>query len=129
MTADGKTNLHKATAAWHSSPPDWIVVAALECDRTSQSAVAKRLGVSPALLNQCLANTWESRGGRMDKIEQRVRGELMKETVRCPVLGEISRRECLDAQSRALRGLRTNAVRRELVRACPGCRHCIRRAA
>jgi len=48
-----------------------------------------------------------------------VRGTLMNQTVSCPVLGEITRRRCIDEQGR--RFAATNELRIELRRACPRC--------
>ena len=58
---------------------------------------------------------------------KRVRGELMKQTVACPVLGEITKRRCMDAQSRAYAA--TNDLRIELRRACPRCPNYMRKTA
>lgn len=111
-----QTNVAVARERWGAAAPEWVVVMAESCDRTSQSAIAKRLGVSSTQINQALRNAY---AGRMDKLEQRVRGELMREAVNCPVLGEITKRRCIDEQTRA--PARTNALRVELRRACPLC--------
>src|SRR6266571_366108 len=63
---------------WGAHPPAWILALAEECDRSSQGKAAKRLGVSTTVVNQALQNLYE---GRLDRFEQRVRGELMRETV------------------------------------------------
>lgn len=126
MTVDGKTNIEKARKAWGDAAPDWVQVLAEACDArgSSQSAVATRLGISSAAVNQVLANAYV---GRVDKIEARVKGQLMGVTVSCPVLGEISRRKCLDSQS-PTRGA-TNELRVELRRACPRCPNFMRKTA
>jgi hypothetical protein len=126
MTADGKTNLEKVRRAWGEVPPEWVVILAEACDAraSSQSAVAARLGISGAAVNQVLANSYI---GRLDKIEARVRGSLMGQTVACPVLGEISKRKCLESQS-PTRGA-TNELRVELRRACPRCPNYYRKTA
>lgn len=118
MTQNGETNVTAARRAWGAAAPEWVLVLAEACDArlSSQSAVAKRLGVSGAMINQALRNTY---AGRLDRLEQRVRGELMRETIACPVLGEITRRKCVDQQSRAYAA--TNQLRVELRRACPRC--------
>ncbi len=124
MTADGSTNAVLAQACWGAAAPEWIVVLADACDGSSQAAVSRRLGVSGAMINQALRNTYS---GRMDKLEQRVRGELMNERAQCPVLGDITKRRCIDEQTRPYAA--TNAVRVELRRACPRCVNQIRRTA
>lgn len=101
---------------WGANPPEWIVVLAEECDRTGQTKAAKRLGTSSAVVNQALQNKYP---GRMDTLEQRVRGELMNKVLACPVLGEISARRCLDEQARPF--LSSNALRLRLTRACAIC--------
>ncbi len=105
-------------AAWGVSAPEWVAVLAEECDRTSQAKAAVRLNVSAAMVNQALRNSYK---GRLDRLEERVKGEFMNEKVRCPVLGEISTRECLDHQARPF--ATTNHVRVALFRACRSCPH------
>lgn len=118
MTADRKTNVQKVAGAWGRAAPEWVVILAEACDArgSSQAEVGRKLGVSGAMINQALANAYT---GRLDRLEQRVRGELMKQCVACPVLGEITSRRCMDEQKRAY--VPTNAVRRELHKACPRC--------
>lgn len=101
---------------WGAHPPEWILALADACDRSSQGKVAHQLGVSPTQINQALHNSY---AGRMDLLEQRVRGELMKATVVCPVLGVISTRKCLDEQRRPFSS--TNSMRLQLFRACKTC--------
>lgn len=124
MTAAGITCVEKAREAWGATAPEWVVVLAQACDASTQTAVAKRLGRSGSMINTVLGNRY---AGRMDKIEALVRGELMRESVRCPVLGEITTRKCVDAQGRAYAS--TNALRIELRRACPACAHRLKEAA
>ena len=109
-------NAERARAAWGATPPDWIDALARACDGASQGAVGKRLGISSAVVNQVLGKRY---AGRMDRVEQRVRGELMSATVTCPVLGEISARDCLDHQRRKFSA--TNPVRVRLFTACKAC--------
>lgn len=110
-------NLDRARAGWGASTPDWIAALASACDRTgSQGKVGAELGISSAAVNQVLGNVYK---GRLDRIEARVRGELMKEVVACPILGEISKRDCLDYQGRKFRP--TNPTRAKLYRACKTC--------
>lgn len=95
---------------------DWIDVLGAECAHASQAKLAKRLGVSAAMINQVLRGRYT---GNTANLEQRVRGELMRETVICPVLGETSKRDCLDAQSRPFAA--TNPQRVQLFTACKTC--------
>lgn len=109
-------NLQTARDSWGAKPPAWIVALAEACDASSQSRVSVRLGISAAVVNQALKNTY---AGRLDRVEERVRGELLRETVACPVLGEITKRECLDNQNRGYEA--TNPTRVKLFQTCRKC--------
>lgn len=113
-----RPNVNRVARLWGANAPDWIRALAAECDRSSQGECAARLGISPAVVNQVLGHSYK---GRLDRVEQRVRGELMRETCDCPVLGEISRRDCLDHQVRAKTFRPTNPMRVRLYAACPAC--------
>lgn len=113
--------LARAHHGW-DSPPDWIIALAEACQRESQSAVAKRLGVSGSQVSHVVARSY---AGRYDRIEQLVRAAYMGATVDCPVLGEIALDRCLDEQTRPFAA--TSSVRTRLFRACrdgcPNSRH------
>ena len=112
-------NMDRVLDAWRpAQPPEWIAALAKACDGASQGKVAARLGISPAVVNQLLGNSYK---GRTDRMETRIRGELMRETVVCPVLGDISRRDCLDHQRRKFSP--TNLTRVRLFQTCPTCPH------
>lgn len=112
-------NLTAAVEAWGAALPAWVRALADACDAKSQGAVAKRLGVSSTMVNLALRARYE---GDLDKLEGRVRGEILRETVACPVLGEITKRDCIDHQGRPYAC--TNAVRTLLFQACRGgCEH------
>jgi len=82
----------------------------------TQVAVAEALGVSASLINQALKGKYR---GDIDTLEQRIRGVLMNVTVQCPVLGELSTKDCLDEQRRKV--VFTNPLRVRLHRACKTC--------
>ena len=124
MADKSTANMDRIRERWGAAAPDWIIVLAESCDQFGQTALARRLGCSGAMISATLSNTY---AGRLEKLEQRVRGELMNERVICPVLGEISKRQCLDEQTKPYAS--TNAVRVELRRACAGCDNQIRRSA
>ncbi len=87
------------------------------CETSSQNRVAKRLGVSAAMISQALKGKYP---GDTRKLRTRVEGELMGASVMCPVLGENSARQCLDCQAQPFAA--TNAQRVRLYRACrSGC--------
>ena len=97
---------------------DWISALARECEATSQGKVAKRLGVSPAMINQALKGAYR---GNLARLEERVRGEFLQKTVTCPVLAEISTRRCQDEQAQPFSTSSRLAV--ALHRACQSCVH------
>jgi DNA-binding transcriptional regulator YdaS (Cro superfamily) len=111
-------NQDRARAAWGKATPDWIVALAAACDASTQGKVAERLGISDSAVNQALGNVY---AGRIDRIEARVRGEYMKATVTCPVLDEISTRDCIANQERNKKFRPTNDLRVRLKKACPLC--------
>jgi DNA-binding transcriptional regulator YdaS (Cro superfamily) len=112
-------NLDKARAAFGAALPEWIEVLSRECDRTSQTAVAKRLGVSNTAVSQIISGSY---AGVWANIEARARGVYLQETVDCPELGEIGRERCAAEQKKSHRG--TSALRTRLYHACrSGCPH------
>ena len=82
----------------------------------SQGKVAEELGVSTAVISTLLKDKYPA---GVEVMEQRIRGQFMSETVRCPVMGDLSKRSCLDNQ--ALPMAFTNPVRAALGRACKTC--------
>lgn len=84
----------------------------------SQAKVAGELGVTGAVISALLKDKYL---GSVAVMEQRIRGEFMLETVRCPVMGNLSTKSCLDNQALPLAF--TNPVRSALGRACKNCPH------
>lgn len=82
----------------------------------SQSKVADDLGISAAVVNNLLKDRYP---GDVAGMADRIRGQYMAETVRCPVMGQLGRRHCLDYQARPLAF--TNPVRVQLHAACKKC--------
>jgi transcriptional regulator with XRE-family HTH domain len=100
-----------------SAEDAWLAALRLACKEKSQAAVARRLGLSPATVNQVLKSSYK---GNLRAIEERVRGALMGWTVDCPILGDIRRNVCLDWQAKPFAA--TNEQRVMLYRACrSGC--------
>lgn len=95
--------------------PDWILALRSTCKATSQASVAKRLGISSATVSQLLNGTYCADTSRM---EARIRGELLRETVTCPVMGEVSRRVCTEEQRRPYY---PDPISSALYRACKTC--------
>ncbi len=112
--------MNRAARAWGANPPDWIVALANACDATSQGQVARELDISSAVVNQTLGRSYK---GRLDRIEARVRGQYMREVVACPVLGEISTKDCQENQKQTRAFRATNPLRVQLRQSCPKCPH------
>jgi len=90
---------------------DWKVVLADACKQSSQSAVARRIGYSAAVVSQVLKGSYK---GDEHRVQQAVEGALMGLTVDCPVIGEIPRNVCLEYQRRAHQGaLRAGPTQRK----------------
>ncbi|WP_425087017.1 transcriptional regulator [Stappia sp.] len=111
--------IDKAGNAWAGSPPDWIAELASLADRDGLSGAGKRIGYSPAVVSQVINARYP---GDLEKVEERVRGALMGLSVDCPVLGDLSRNQCLDWQKKPYAS--TSAHRVRMFRACrSGCPH------
>jgi hypothetical protein len=109
-----------ATTSWNVMP-DWVLVLAEACDRTSQNVVAKRLKYSGSAVSSILRNNYK---GRAEVIEKAVRGVLMAEVLECPVLGELRKNVCLDHQKRAQNFAATSTLRVRMYQSCRGgCMH------
>ncbi len=98
------------------SEPEWIAVLRSECKRTTQTAVAARIGYSPSAVNQVLKGAYK---GDVRRVQQAVEGALMKLTVNCPLIGELSRERCVEYQRRGFAA--TNPLRVALSKTCPTC--------
>lgn len=99
--------------AWGETAPDWVVVLAEECDRTSQNLVASRLDYSAAVVSSVLRNRYQ---GDLAAVETAVMGAFKGRVVACPVLGEIPAVDCLSHQRRSYTPSNPAYVR--LFRAC-----------
>lgn len=107
-----------ARAGWGEALPDWIVELAAQCDRSTASAVAQRIGYSVAVVSAAIRGTYK---GDLGKVEQKVRGAFMGATVLCPVLDEIARDVCIAEQGK--KHLGSSSTRAKLFRACKICVH------
>lgn len=101
-------------------PPDaeeWLDVLRRECAASTQTTVAKRLGVSAAMVNQALGGKYK---GDISRLQRLVEGAFMN--VFCPVLGEIPLDTCAHHQKQPF--VPVNPQRVRLFRACrSGCPH------
>lgn len=98
--------------------PEWLKVLRDVCTKSSQAAVAARIGYSATVVNQVLKGKYT---GDLQAVEQAVRGALLSYTVACPVLGALPAHLCLEHQRRPFAA--TNPLRVKLYRACRTCEH------
>ncbi len=109
----------KARAAWGEDVQEWVLALAAEATRTSASAVATRLGYSPPVISEVIANRYR---GDVSRVAEKVAGAFLGAEVGCPVLGAIGRDQCLEEQRKPF--MTTSSVRTRLYRACRGgCPH------
>lgn len=85
-------------------------------EKHSQAAIARRIGVSEGTISNALKGRYI---GNVDALAERIRGELLNQTVVCPVLGQISTRICQDERNKPFHS--ANPVRVQLARACRTC--------
>ncbi len=107
-----------ARIAWGDDLPDWVADLAKECAATSQNNVASQMGRSAALVSQVLRNKYNA---DLAGVEQVFRGVFQNLTTVCPALGTLPANECRDWQRKAHRFVNTNALRRDMFRACNSC--------
>lgn len=97
-------------------PADALQALKSACEATSQAAVARKLKLSDATISSALKGRYI---GNVERIAERIRGELLKATVPCPVLGEITSRICQDEREKPFQAVNPQRVR--LYRACQSC--------
>lgn len=107
-----------ARAAWGAELPDWVEALAAACAATSQSAVAKRMNRSAAVVSQVLRRKYP---GNLAAVEDVFRGAFQALEVACPSMGTIPANECRDWQRRAYRFAGVNSLRVRMFRACRAC--------
>lgn len=110
--------IRKARDAWGEDVPDWVLRLAEACAETSQSRVARRLGVSGSLVSHVLAANYR---GDMRRIEDLCRGEFERATISCPVLGELAPAACEAWRRKAGRLRPANNLNARMFRACRAC--------
>ncbi|TAM37827.1 MAG: XRE family transcriptional regulator [Burkholderiaceae bacterium] len=82
----------------------------------TQAEIARRIGVSDGTISNALKGRYI---GNVDRLAERIRGELLKKTVDCPILGQITSRICQDEREKPFHT--ANPVRVQLWRACKTC--------
>lgn len=99
-------------------PVDALQALASACSASTQAAVATQLGVSEGTISNALKGRYI---GNVDKLAERIRGELLNATVMCPVLGCLTSRMCQDERAKPLHS--ANPLRVQVWRACKSCIH------
>lgn len=119
MASDGGMSgkMPDAQAGGTPDQQEWVEELRRQCMATSQRKVAEKLGISPTAVNQLLKGSYP---GDLKAMESRVRGVYLAGVVDCPVLGELSSKDCLDWQRKPFAA--TNPIRVQMYRACrDGC--------
>jgi hypothetical protein len=100
---------------------NWLEVLRLTCETTTKAAVARQLGVSPAMVGLALKGEYK---GNMTRLQTLVEGSLMSQTVTCPVMGEMPKHKCQEHQDRDPKFATANPFKAQLYIACrSGCPH------
>jgi|UPI00036A058C hypothetical protein len=95
----------------------WLEALKTACEASSQAQVARRLGVSTAMVSQALNGVYK---GNIQRLQGLVEGELMSLAVDCPVIGaEIPRQRCVEHQNQPFR--MTSPMRIALWKGCKSC--------
>lgn len=101
------------------SSPDWIQALQAACKGSTQAAIARQVGISPASLSLILRDV---AGARTPRMESKVRAALLQPEHTCPVLGRLTRARCLEEQQAPYY---PTPIRSDLYRACRACEHAL----
>ncbi len=96
----------------------WLDTLREQVEQHGQRKVGKVIGYSSAVVSQVLSGKYT---GDWTKVEKKVRGAYLGDTVMCPVLDELAVNLCLEHQAKPYRSTNRQAVM--LYRACKGCVH------
>jgi len=113
--------VEKARASWAAQGKDlpaWVLGLAQQCKASSQSKVAKQLGVSAAMVSNIIAAKYP---GDMKRAEDLYRGTYERETIRCPALGDLTLDRCRHWRAKSKRLVNANARNVTMYRACNSC--------
>lgn len=113
------SRMKRATEAW-GKVPEWVIAIVNACDapNASQNKVARQLGYSGAVISQVIVNRYL---GDMDAVQRQARMHLMKSTVVCPALGEITEIACLGWREEAQELQSSSPTRVRMFTACRRC--------
>jgi hypothetical protein len=110
--------LEVAREAWGADLPDWVETLAIECGKTSQNRVAKRIDRSPTLVSRVLRRSYP---GDMEAIAERVRSVFQSAVIQCPALGTMPAHVCQDWREKSREFRAGNPLRVRMYRACTAC--------
>lgn len=94
----------------------WIDVLRQECEGNSLRTVGAKIGYSSATVSLVLKGTYK---GDLKAVEKAVTLKLMRSSIPCPVLGEITASDCSGHQAKPFTSASSASVR--LYRACRTC--------
>ncbi len=86
------------------------------CSETSQVAVARKIGYSPAVVNLVLKGTYK---GDLNKVYRTISVHLSRSNVSCPILGDITTDKCTKQQRLPFSS--SNSHRSRMFKACLNC--------
>ena len=100
--------------------PEWVHALVVACDApgSSQSKVAKQLGISGSALSQTLSGKYK---GDLVRMEDRIRSIFLNDDVICPALGQTSARICLKYRDQAVQLTSSSPLRVQMFKACNAC--------
>ena len=99
----------------------WLEVLKAEVAATSLAVVSEKLGLSRTLISQVCNEKYP---GDLARVQMLVEGNLMGQTVNCPILGEIPVHQCLAHQRRGPSDVGSRPMDIKLWKACrSGCPH------
>jgi hypothetical protein len=99
-------------------PADVLQIIRTQSKLMNGRKLSELLGVSTSAVSQALNDKFV---GNVERFCLRVRGVFAGDSVRCPVLGDITTKVCLEQQQRPKAF--TNPMRVTLHRTCPTCPH------
>lgn len=113
------TNIAKARAAWGDEPPRWVRLLAEQCDLSSQSMTAAKLGKSSTWVSRLINRAY---AGSYPEAEEQVLARLGGDQVLCPIwaaMGTIPLISCI----RTRRKTNHSGPMLEWARLCRTCPH------
>ena len=95
---------------------NWLEILREACTKSSQAQVAKKIEYSSATLSLVLKGEYK---GNIENVQQAVEKHLMRVTVICPILGEITKIICEKQRNKPFSSASRQSV--ELFKACKEC--------